>query len=69
MTATYYPEGMESIPKPFAIRRANEHMIRNSDYLICYGLGHVGKPRDFVEFARKREEKGLIRIENLAEKL
>lgn len=64
---TYYPEGMEEVPKPFAIVRANEYMIRTSDYLICYDRGQIGKTRDFVELARKRERKGLIHVENLAE--
>ena len=67
--STYYPEGMENVPKPFAIVRANEYMIRTSDYLICYDRGQIGKTRDFVEIARKRERKGLIHVENLAEKL
>lgn len=66
--ATFYPPGMESIPKPFAIVRANEYMIRNVEYLICYNRGQIGKTRDFVELARRREKKGLIHIENLAEK-
>ena len=67
--ATFYPPGMESIPKPFAIVRANEYMIRSADYLICYDRGQIGKTRDFVELARQREKRGLIHIENLAEKL
>ena len=67
--ATFYPPGMEDVPKPFAIVRANEYMIRTSDYLICYDRGQIGKTRDFVELARKRERKGLIHVENLAELL
>ena len=67
--STFYPPGMEDVPKPFAIVRANEYMIRTSDYLICYDRGQIGKTRDFVELARKRERKGLIHVENLAEKL
>ena len=66
--ATFYPPDMESVPKPFAIVRANEYMIRSADYLICYDRGQIGKTRDFVELARQRERKGLIHIENLAEK-
>ena len=67
--ATFYPPGMETVPKPFAIVRANEYMIRNTDYLICYDRGQIGKTRDFMELAWQRERKGLIHIENLAEKL
>ena len=63
---TYYPEGMENVPKPFAIVKANEHMIRTSEYLICYNTGLVGKTRDFVDMALRREAKGQIHVENLA---
>ena len=66
--STYYPEGLEAVPKPFAIVRANEHMIRNSDYLICYDSGRIGKTRDFVRLARRREKEKLMKIENLAER-
>ena len=66
--ATFYPPGMETVPKPFAIVRTNEYMIRSADYLICYDRGQIGKTRDFVGLARQRERKGLIHIENLAEK-
>ena len=66
---TYYPAGLELVPKPLAIVRANEHMIRACDYLICYDCGEIGKTRDFTALARKREKKGAIRIENLAERL
>lgn len=66
--ATFYPPDMETVPKPYAIVRANEYMIRASDYLICYDRGQIGKTRDYIEIARQRERKGLIHIENLAEK-
>ena len=64
--STFYPEGLEAVPKPFAIIRANEYMIKNSDYLIRYDAGLVGKTRDFVKLARRHEEKGMIHITNLA---
>jgi len=63
---TYYPAGLETVPRPFAIIRANEHMIRTSDFLICYDAGKIGKTREFVAMARRRERKGLLRITNLA---
>lgn len=64
---TYYPEGMETVPNPFAIVRANEYMIKTCDYLICYDKGLVGKTRDFVALARRREMKGLMHVTNLAD--
>ena len=66
---TYYPEGLECIPKPFAIVRANEYMIKSVNFLICYDAGLVGKTRDFVAMARRREKKGLIHVTNLADNL
>ena len=65
--ATFYPPGLESVPKPYAIVRANEYTIQACGYLICYDRGQIGKTRDYVAFARRRERKGLIHIENLAE--
>lgn len=64
---TYYPEGVEVVPKPYAIIRANEHMIKSADYLICYDAGHIGKTRDFVALALRSEKKGLIHVTNLAD--
>ena len=67
--ATFYPPGLETVPKPFAIVRANEYVIQTCDYLICYDRGQIGKTRDYVVLARKRERKGLIHIENLTERM
>ncbi len=62
-----YPDGMESVPRRYAIVRVNQYMVNASDWLVCYvrhGAGNSGK---LLEYAKKREKKGLIRIENLAE--
>ena len=67
--ATFFPPGMETVPKQLAIVRANEYMIRNSQFFICYNIGSVGNTRRLVKYAAVREQKGLIRIENLAEGL
>ena len=64
---TFYPPGIESVPRWAAIVRANRYMIQNSDYLIAYDLGYIGNTREFVAAARRREKKGLIHVENLAE--
>lgn len=66
---TYYPEGLENVPKPFAIVRANEHMIKTSEYLICYNAGLVGNTEKLVKKALRRQEKGEMHVENLAELL
>ena len=66
---TYYPEGMETVPKPFSIVRANEYMIKASDYLICYDAGLIGNTGKLVKKALRRQKKGEMHVENLAEVL
>ena len=61
-----YPDGLEHAPRRAAIVRANQYMVRHSDYLIAYDAGRIGNTRKLVEYARHRERKGLIRVENLA---
>ena len=58
---TYYPPGMETVPKRAAIVQANRKLVTESDYLIAY-LRHGGNTRDLVEYAQKREKKGLVQI-------
>ena len=65
---TFYPPGMETVPKRIAILRANQYMIQNCDYLIAYDLGY-GNTGNIMEAARRRAKKELIHIENLVEKL
>lgn len=59
--STFYPKGLETVPKPFAIVQANRYMIQNSDYLISY-CNNIGNTRNFVEYAQEREKKGLIKV-------
>ena len=58
---------MESVPRRAAIVRANRYMILHSDFLIAYDCGQIGNTRDLVAAARRREKKGLLRVENLTE--
>lgn len=64
---TYYPEKMETVPRKFAIIRANRFMVDHSDYLIAYAWHPASNTRELMEYARKRERKGLLYVENLAE--
>lgn len=66
---TFYPPGMETVPKRAAIARANRYMIENSCHLIAYAWHPASNARELVEYARSREKKGMIHIENLAEKV
>ena len=65
---TFYPPGMETVPKRVAILRVNQYMIQHCDYLIVYDLEY-GNTGNIMEAARRRARKGLIHIENLAEQM
>lgn len=65
---SFYPPGMETVPKPLAIVRANRYMVDSSDYLIAYAW-RPGNARELLEYAYRRETQGLIHIENLASKI
>ena len=59
---TFYPPGMEKVPRKLAIVRANRFMVDHVDYLIAYAWHPASNARDLVEYAQKREEKQLITI-------
>ena len=61
-----YPDGLENVPRRAVIVRANQYMVCRSDYLIAYDAGRIGNARKLLEYARHREAKGLIHVENLA---
>ncbi len=58
--ALYYPN-IEKVPLPLAIVEANKQIVKTSDYLIICPSA-VGNSRKLLEFAQKREKKGLIKI-------
>lgn len=61
--SSFYPPGMESVPKRFAIPRANRYMADHSGYLIAYAR-YPGNARELVEYARRKENS---HVENLAD--
>lgn len=63
---TFFPPDLEFVPKRLAIVRANRYMVEHSDYLIAYAW-RAGNARSLVEYAKAREKKGRIHVENLAE--
>ena len=62
---TFYPPGMETVPKRVAIVRANRYMVEHSDYLISYAWHPASNARELVEYAKKREKGGLIQVTEL----
>ena len=53
---TLYPEGLETVPKRFAISKRNDWMIQQSGFAVCYVYKITGGAAKFRE---KAEKKGL----------
>ena len=64
---TFYPPGMETVPKRAAIVRANQSMVSHSDFLIACVWHSVSNAKDLLEYARRWERRGLLHIQNLGE--
>ena len=60
---TFYPPGMESVPRRYAIVRANRYMIDHVDYLIAYAWHPGSNARNLVDYAQKK----AIPFQNLAD--
>ena len=61
LTNTIYPEGLETVPKRFAISRRNKWMIQQSDVVVTYVTHNFGGAWQFKEMA-KRLRKPIIDI-------
>ena len=59
---SFYPPGMEQVPRRLAIVRANEYMTRHCDVLICYALLENSNPGRIMRIAN-----GNCKVINLAE--
>ena len=64
--SSYYPWTDERIPRRLAIIKTNQYMVDSCDYLITYAYHFLGGTGQIVEYARKRESKGLLSVTNLA---
>ena len=57
---TLFPDGLESVPKRFAISKRNDWMIQQSAFAVCYVYKITGGAAKFRE---KAEKKGLQAID------
>ncbi len=52
---TLYPEGLETVPRRFAISYRNKWMIQHSDYVVTYVTNHIASgAAQFKEIAEKQ---------------
>lgn len=62
---TFYPPGMETVPKRVAIIWANRYMVEHSTHLIAYAWHPASNARALVEHAQIWGRKRKIHVENL----
>lgn len=51
---TILPEGIENVPKRFAIVWRNKWMLRQAEYVVAYVIHSAGGAARFVEMARRQ---------------
>lgn len=61
-TGTVYPEGLERVPRRFAILRANRAMVDACPYLIAYAPHETGNARKVADYAR-RQGRRVVEVE------
>ena len=53
LSNTIYPEGLETVPKRFAISRRNKWMIQQSDVVVTYVTHNFGGAAQFKDVAKR----------------
>lgn len=54
---TLLPDGIEKVPKRFAISWRNKWMIEHADYVVTYVTRHCGGASRFADYAGKNGKK------------
>ena len=62
---TYYPPGMEKVPRRLAIVRANRYVVDHVDYLIAYAWHPASNARELVKYAAVRCRNTKITVVNI----
>lgn len=62
-----YPEGLESVPRRYAIVRANRYMVDHSDYLIAYVAHPASNAYNLVEYANRIKRSNTLTVTNILE--
>ena len=65
---TFYPPGVEKIPRKAAIIRANRYVVDHVDYLIAYAWHPASNARELVEYAKRQKKKAALCITQLQPK-
>lgn len=63
----FFPDGMEKVPRRYAIVRANRYMIKRSDYLIVFIKRSASNTYLLLQYALSIKQIVRPHIENIAE--
>lgn len=58
----FYPDGMEIVPRRYAIPTANRYAMQHADYSIAFVQHPASNSAKLVRYARFLEKKGLLKI-------
>ena len=61
---TLHPDGLEFVPRRFAISARNKWMVEQSDMVICYKIADGGGAAQFIRMA-ERKGKAIINLANM----
>ena len=59
---TFFPSGMENVPRRLAIVKANRYVVDHVDFLVAYVWQPGSNTQKLIEYAKKREKRGLLTI-------
>lgn len=59
---SYFPDGQEEVPPRAAIPRLNRTLVSEADFLIAYVRYISNGAYNVMEYAKKREKRGLLHI-------
>ena len=59
---TVFPEGLETVPKRFAISYRNKWMVEKSDYVVTYVTHHIGSGAAQFKVLAEKQGKKVIEI-------
>ena len=59
---TFYPPGMESVPRKIAIVRVNRYVVDHVDYLIAYAWHPASNAWELVEYGRRRKGQNHLQV-------
>jgi len=61
-SGSIFPDGLEKVPPRYAIVKGNQLMVDKVDYLIAYNKDTTGNVDRLLNYARKREKRGELKI-------